>query len=347
MPESDPDSEPESEDEDEDELISDLVPKDRRPGNEAVEVEPVLEPVLEVPEPGQRQDLDLEEPASSDDSGSDVEAPETESETEKMDKIPYNTKHFKVPFEAPSEPAPALFDYENASMEEVTLGESKPVAGKDKVTFRRKVVWFASEAETGEDGKLKARTGEDGKHIRHIVAETKSWNPARKCYLYGLVGRWENGYRWTDRHLVIEFIRDLVPEENRRPLPARMGAPGKGRKRSAKNVGLEAIEANNERVRELEAALKTKHDQLEAKDREIRDIQSAKDNEIRDIQSTKDNEIRDFQAAADASIAKKKAKIADLKAKNDRLETKNERLETALFDRVNTAVRATTIDKAT
>mgnify|MGYP002634188976 CR=1 FL=1 len=122
---------------------------------------------------------------------------------------------------------------------------------------------------------------------------------------------------------MIEFIRDLVPEEMRRALPARMGAPGKGRKRSAKNAGLEAIEANNERVRELEAALKTKDNQIKAKD-----------NEIRDIKSAADQEIRNFQSAADEAIKKKKAKISTLKAKNDRLEAKNDRLEINLLQQI-------------
>jgi hypothetical protein len=199
-----------------------------------------------------------------------------------------------VDFVAPTEPAPILFDYADAPVNtQETLGESKPIQGKDKPTRRTKVVWYATESEE-KDGKLVARMV-DGETIRHIVAETKSWDNTRKCYYYGPVGLWENGSRWTDRRDVFQFIRALVPEENRRPLPPTMGAP-KGRKRSAKNAGLEAIETNVARVRELE-------NEIKAKDKEIASNREAVRQEIRDIQS-----------AADASIKKKKAKISTLKA---------------------------------
>ena len=291
-------------------------------------------PVLKAPEPGQ-QDLETADEAaedenaevSEDDSGS--AGSESGNETESgMDKVAeiirprYNAKSFEVDFVAPNEPAPILFDYDDAPVNtQETIGESKPTSGKVKPTRRTKVVWYATEAEE-KNGKIEARMV-DGKTIRHIVAETKSWDSTRKCYYYGPVGRWENGRRWTDRRDIFQFIRELVPEENRRALPPTMGAP-KGRKRSAKNAGLEAIETNVARVRELE-------NEINAKDNEIK----AKDNEIKRDREAVRQEIRDIQSAADASIKKKKAKIATLATKIATLEDKNERLE-AKNDRLET-----------
>jgi hypothetical protein len=285
-------------------------PENEEPENEEPAPPPAPEepapppaPVLKAPEPGQ-QDLDLE--VSENDSGS--AGSESGNETESgMDKVaelirpPYNTKSFTVDFVAPTEPVPILFDYADALNTQETLGESKPTQGNGKPTRRTKVVWYATEAEN-KDGKIVARM-DDGKTIRHIVAETKSWDNTRKCYYYGPVGLWENGRRWTDRRDVFQFIHALVPEENRRVLPPTMGAP-KGHKRSAKNAGLEAIETNVARVRELENEIKAKDDEIKAKDDEI----------ARDREAVR-QEIRDIQSAADASVKKKKAKIANLKAK--------------------------------